>query len=375
MVYWSRSRQELWRKGDTSGDHQTVREAYYDCDGDTLLFKVDPARPRRLPHRRPHVLLPPFGTPRLMRCDPPEPGGVPRARRPVTRSCRCGPSCSPTSRRRWRRSRSWSATARGSCSSRSSTASGGAGSPSSGATRWRPSRCATASSRSTATPTCEVPTDRGMLAALEVLLDTYRGPELDELPPLTGGMMGYLGYDVIREVEHLPDVPPDDLGVPDAVMSMIGSLAAFDHWRQRVTLIESVPTHGARRRRARRRLRRRRRSGSPPRSPTSAARCRTRRSSRRDRDDPLPDVRSSSMAGGDVPAGGQVGQGAHRGRRHLPGGARPALRPRPARPTRSTSTGCCARSTRARTCTSCARRSSRSSARRPSRWCSCGRAR
>ena len=40
MVYWSRSREELWRKGDTSGDHQTVREAYYDCDGDTLLFKV-----------------------------------------------------------------------------------------------------------------------------------------------------------------------------------------------------------------------------------------------------------------------------------------------------------------------------------------------
>lgn len=41
MVYWSRSRHELWRKGDTSGDHQVVREAYYDCDGDTLLFKVE----------------------------------------------------------------------------------------------------------------------------------------------------------------------------------------------------------------------------------------------------------------------------------------------------------------------------------------------
>lgn len=40
MVYWSRSRQELWRKGDTSGDTQTVREAFYDCDGDTLLFMV-----------------------------------------------------------------------------------------------------------------------------------------------------------------------------------------------------------------------------------------------------------------------------------------------------------------------------------------------
>lgn len=41
MVYWSRSRQEVWRKGDTSGDRQFVREAFYDCDGDTLLFFVE----------------------------------------------------------------------------------------------------------------------------------------------------------------------------------------------------------------------------------------------------------------------------------------------------------------------------------------------
>jgi len=40
-VFWSRSRQELWRKGDTSGDRQWVREAYYDCDGDVLLFVVE----------------------------------------------------------------------------------------------------------------------------------------------------------------------------------------------------------------------------------------------------------------------------------------------------------------------------------------------
>ena len=40
MVYWSRSRQEIWRKGDTSGDHQDVKEAFYDCDEDVLLFKV-----------------------------------------------------------------------------------------------------------------------------------------------------------------------------------------------------------------------------------------------------------------------------------------------------------------------------------------------
>ena len=41
MVYWSRSRQERWAKGDTSGDVQHVVEASYDCDGDALLFVVD----------------------------------------------------------------------------------------------------------------------------------------------------------------------------------------------------------------------------------------------------------------------------------------------------------------------------------------------
>ncbi|MBO0746843.1 MAG: phosphoribosyl-AMP cyclohydrolase [Acidimicrobiaceae bacterium] len=40
-VFWSRSRRERWRKGDTSGDRQWIREAYYDCDGDTLLFLVE----------------------------------------------------------------------------------------------------------------------------------------------------------------------------------------------------------------------------------------------------------------------------------------------------------------------------------------------
>lgn len=39
-VFWSRSRQEVWRKGDTSGDRQFIRRASYDCDGDTLLFEV-----------------------------------------------------------------------------------------------------------------------------------------------------------------------------------------------------------------------------------------------------------------------------------------------------------------------------------------------
>jgi len=43
--FWSRSRQELWHKGGTSGNVQRVRELRYDCDGDTLLLLVDPAGP------------------------------------------------------------------------------------------------------------------------------------------------------------------------------------------------------------------------------------------------------------------------------------------------------------------------------------------
>ncbi len=86
----------------------------------------------------------------------------------------------------------------------------------------------------------DVPTDGGMLAAVESILERYRSPQIDDLPPLHGGLMGYLGYDVVREVEHLPDVPEDDRGYADAVLSIIGQLAAFDHWRQRVTLIDNV---------------------------------------------------------------------------------------------------------------------------------------
>ena len=39
--FWSRSRSEYWCKGETSGDRQYLREAYYDCDGDTLLLVVE----------------------------------------------------------------------------------------------------------------------------------------------------------------------------------------------------------------------------------------------------------------------------------------------------------------------------------------------
>lgn len=45
VTYWSRSRQAVWRKGETSGHVQRLVEAYVDCDGDTLLLKVDQTGP------------------------------------------------------------------------------------------------------------------------------------------------------------------------------------------------------------------------------------------------------------------------------------------------------------------------------------------
>ena len=44
-IFWSRSRNELWHKGATSGNVQRVREIHVDCDGDTLLIQVEPAGP------------------------------------------------------------------------------------------------------------------------------------------------------------------------------------------------------------------------------------------------------------------------------------------------------------------------------------------
>ncbi len=90
----------------------------------------------------------------------------------------------------------------------------------------------------------EVPLDRGILSAMESLLHIYRAPLFPDLPPLQSGLVGYLGYDVVREIEKLGIAPHDDRKFPDAIISVIGSLAAFDHWRQRAYLLESVPLLG-----------------------------------------------------------------------------------------------------------------------------------
>ena len=55
--FWSRSRQKYWKKGETSGHVQEVKEILYDCDEDTLLVKGCSAWSRSLPYREPDLFL------------------------------------------------------------------------------------------------------------------------------------------------------------------------------------------------------------------------------------------------------------------------------------------------------------------------------
>jgi anthranilate synthase component 1 len=84
------------------------------------------------------------------------------------------------------------------------------------------------------------------LTVLESLLRRYATPPPSDLgfdhavPPLFAGSVGWLAYDVVRYVEHLPNRPKDDRGLPEMAWQFVGLLGAFDRFRQTVTLIRNV---------------------------------------------------------------------------------------------------------------------------------------
>ncbi len=78
------------------------------------------------------------------------------------------------------------------------------------------------------------------LATLETLLDALRTPDLAGLPPLFSGAVGYLGYDVVRFIERLPDTGTDDLRMADVHLVFPGQLVVFDHLRQRLLVVSNV---------------------------------------------------------------------------------------------------------------------------------------
>ncbi|ABF63876.1 anthranilate synthase component I [Ruegeria sp. TM1040] len=81
------------------------------------------------------------------------------------------------------------------------------------------------------------PLDGNPLDTLRALLAESRIDLPDDLPQAAAGLFGYLGYDMIRHVEHLPDVNPDPLGLPDAVMIRPSVVAVLDGVKGEVTVV------------------------------------------------------------------------------------------------------------------------------------------
>jgi len=78
------------------------------------------------------------------------------------------------------------------------------------------------------------------LAALRALLDRSAIVLPEDLPPMAAGVFGYMGYDTVRLIEHLPNPRPDALGVPDAILMRPRLMVIFDAVKDDMTLVTPV---------------------------------------------------------------------------------------------------------------------------------------
>ena len=89
-----------------------------------------------------------------------------------------------------------------------------------------------------------VPDHRPAIDSLRALVADSRLLLPPGLPPMIGGVFGYLGYDMVRRMEHLPSPPPDDLGLPEAMLLRPSLFAVFDNVRDELTLAAPVRGDG-----------------------------------------------------------------------------------------------------------------------------------
>jgi anthranilate synthase component 1 len=95
------------------------------------------------------------------------------------------------------------------------------------------------------TPPVGVPVDGDPLKALRATVETLHTPRdlAPDMPPFTGGMVGYLGYDIVRRLEKVGPGEHDDLKLPELTMLLTSDLAVFDHWDGTVLLIANAINH------------------------------------------------------------------------------------------------------------------------------------
>jgi anthranilate synthase component 1 len=82
------------------------------------------------------------------------------------------------------------------------------------------------------------------LDAVAKLVARWRTPRIPGLPPLTGGLVGFVGWEAIRQIERLPDAPPAEFDVPGQALSFVSELVVVDHKLGSVLLVVTVLADG-----------------------------------------------------------------------------------------------------------------------------------
>ncbi|MEJ0014763.1 MAG: anthranilate synthase component I [Actinomycetota bacterium] len=78
------------------------------------------------------------------------------------------------------------------------------------------------------------------LDALKIAAKHLRSPHIAHLPPLTGGLVGYAGYDIVRHLEKIPALAAKDVELPEIAFMLTSDLAVFDHFDGTLTLIANA---------------------------------------------------------------------------------------------------------------------------------------
>ena len=78
------------------------------------------------------------------------------------------------------------------------------------------------------------------LKIIDEYLKNFNTPFLPQLPPFTGGFIGFISYDFIRTIETLPSISYDDLKVPDFIFALSKDIIVFDHFKRRILLITNL---------------------------------------------------------------------------------------------------------------------------------------
>ena len=173
----------------------------------------------------------------------------------------------------------------------------------------------------TPAPQAFVPCNEAPLTALRALLAESRIELPEALPPMAAGIFGYLGYDMVRLMEELPQPNPDPIGIPDAVLVRPTIVVVFDAVKDAITVVTPVRPESGTSRRDRLHARERAALGHRRRARRAARALPAQRQGR-----PAHGLAVLQHHAGRIRADGQRRQGVHRRRRHLPGGAVAALR-------------------------------------------------